>query len=102
MSDLNNYVKNLDMRLYLEAYNQGQPNMPLTMDQFLVDDPLLAAYYNENTRRNPSELKKPHTYRGRADLLLKKDNKVLQQSLNNNSSVADDSVRGGSPLNKTQ
>ena len=32
MSDLNNYVKNLDMRLYLEAYNQGQPNMPLTMD----------------------------------------------------------------------
>jgi hypothetical protein len=32
MSDLNNYVKNLDMRLYLEAYNQGKPNMPLNMD----------------------------------------------------------------------
>jgi hypothetical protein len=67
-----------------------------------VDDPLLAAYYNENNRRNPSELKKPHTNRGRADLLLKKDNKILQQSLNNNSSIADDSVRGNSPLNKTQ
>ena len=69
-----------------------------------MDDPLLAAYYNENTRRNPnpSEQKKPHTNRARADILLKKDYKLLQQSLNNNSSVADDSVRGNSPLNKTQ
>jgi hypothetical protein len=62
---------------------------------------LLAAYYNENKRQNLHQNNKAYTNRGRADFFLKKDNRFLQESLNNNSSIADDSVKGGSPLNKT-
>ena len=103
MNDLNNYVQNLDMRLYLDSFNQGggnQPsNMPLSMDQYLVDDPQLQAYYHSD-RKALKPLKELNTVRGRD--LNKRDFKILQTSLNNNSSIADESSRGNTPLNRTQ